>query len=147
MSSPEGVRSAWGYSVDHAGHVIRNAAGNVVVGTGNPGSKGGDGLAGTATELRYPTAIAKIANGKYLIADTGNDRVLFFDGTNVTTFVSSDSGVRHPYSIVTDGTDVRIAGSDGILGILGNPVETGESFRMNRRADKPFSYDSIKISL
>ena len=134
-------------TVDHAGHAVRNASGSVVIGTGNPGSKGGDGSAGTATELRYPTAIAKIAEGKYLVADTGNDRILFYDGTSVTTFLGQGYGIRHPNSIVTDGTDIRIGGSEGVMNVLGNPVEDGGSFTMNWRSDKDFTFDSIRIVL
>jgi hypothetical protein len=58
--------------------VITTAAG-----TGMPGFSG-DGGAAIAAQLANPFAVAPTANGGFLIADSGNARVRFVDGTAVT---------------------------------------------------------------
>ncbi|MDQ1343958.1 MAG: hypothetical protein QG650_678 [Patescibacteria group bacterium] len=77
--APNGIENAAGLTVDHTGHVVRNASDAVVLGTGNGGNSGGNGTAGTSTELFYPSAVLDMGGGKYLVADSGNDRVLLLN--------------------------------------------------------------------
>lgn len=145
--APNGLQNAGGLVLDHTGNVVRNSSNVVVLGTGNAGNAGGDGSAGTSTELRYPSAIADMGGNKYLVADSGNDRVLLYDGSVATTLVGPDSGMRHPNSIATDGTDVRIGESGRIFGILGNPVINGSALSGSFVSDAAFTFDTVKITL
>ena len=80
------------------------------------------------------------------MADSGNDRVLLLSGGIATTLVGPDSGIRHPHEIATDGVDVRIAGSNGIFGIIGNPLPDGSAFSGSFRSDAAFSFDTVKVA-
>lgn len=133
--------------MDHTGHVVRDASNAIVLGTGNPGTGGGNGEAGTATELRYPSAVIDVGAGKYLVADSGNDRLLLFDGTSATTYVGADSGMRHPHAIATNGEDVRIAESGRVFGVLGNPPTNGSAFSGSFDSDVAFSFDTVTVTL
>lgn len=100
--------SSAGLWVDTAGHVIRDGGGTVVIGTGTPGSAGGDGSAPLATDLRSPSAVTEVSGGNFVIADSGNDRVLAYDGTSVRTLLDSSSGIRQPYGFATDGQTLAV---------------------------------------
>ncbi|MFZ3233539.1 MAG: hypothetical protein WA194_08715 [Patescibacteria group bacterium] len=81
------------------------------------------------------------------MADSGNDRVLLLAGGTATTFAGPESGIRHPHEIATDGVDVRVAGSTGIFGTIGNPIPNGSAFSGSFRSDAAFSFDSVKLTL
>ncbi|MFB0964828.1 MAG: hypothetical protein QMC36_03945 [Patescibacteria group bacterium] len=43
--------------------------------------------------------------------------------------------------------DVRIAGSNGIFGILGNPIPDGSAFSGSFRSDAAFTFDTVRLTL
>ena len=60
-----------------------------VVGTGQPGFSGDDGLASSA-QIASPTAVAATADGGYLISDQGNSRVRRVSPAGVITTVAGN---------------------------------------------------------
>jgi hypothetical protein len=63
--------------VPSSGHVIDDLAGVVEGGSPKNGFNG-DGHFARQTELRGPTAVASLADGEFVVADTGNGRVRKF---------------------------------------------------------------------
>jgi hypothetical protein len=60
-----------------------------VAGSGSPGY-GGDGGPATAAQLELPFAVAPLAAGGFLVADTGNDRIRRVSPTGRITTVAGD---------------------------------------------------------
>lgn len=141
------VQNAAPYSIDHTGASVRDASSAIAVGTGENGLSGGNGSAGTSTQLSFPSAIADAGGGKYLVADTGNDRVLVFDGTSVTTLLGADSGIRHPREIAIDGASVFVTEDRRVWEIQGNPASDPSVLSGSFEIPSAFSFDTVEISL
>ncbi|MBP8017116.1 prepilin-type N-terminal cleavage/methylation domain-containing protein, partial [Candidatus Gracilibacteria bacterium] len=104
------------YTLSHTGNIIYSGS-EIIIGTGYPGDNL-DKNNPLKTELNYPSAI--IGSGGYLyIADTLNDRILFYDtGSKITKeLLGKENGVSRPISLYFSGNELLIAnnGNNKIL--------------------------------
>ncbi len=139
--------SSGGLFADTLGHVVRNGGGTVVIGTGTPGNAGGEGSAPLVTELRSPSAVTEVSAGNFVVADSGNDRVLVYDGSSVRTLLDSSSGIRNPYDFATDGQTLAVLQNGPPFLIFGNSDGNGSSFSGSFVTPSALSFDSVRITL
>lgn len=94
-SPPRAVRAADGsiLVIDQGNHRIRKIAttGRIttIAGTGTPGYNG-DNKSAKAAQLNFPSGIAVTADGGYLIADAGNNRIRKVSKTGTITTVAGN---------------------------------------------------------
>ena len=110
--------------VDQQNQRIRKVANGVittVAGNGAPGFSG-DGGPATAAQLQNPEGIAALANGGFLIADTGNHRIrLVGSGGRISTIAgngtagSSGDGVPATSASLNAPADVAVAPNGEIV--------------------------------
>ncbi|MEA2150983.1 MAG: hypothetical protein QOD69_2813 [Solirubrobacteraceae bacterium] len=131
-----------------------------VAGTGTAGS-GGDGGPATAAQLRNPRNVVALADGGYLIADTGNDRIRMVTangtirtvaGRGVTGYagdggpataarLNSPTGVSPTATggfLVADRGNgvIRLVGPDGIISTVAGgtqPAAAGQTMQVRLR--------------
>ena len=107
------------YVADRSNHAIRVIqAGQVgtVAGMGWPGYKNGPV---NAARFYYPGSVAVDLSGDVYVSDTGNNRIRFISGGQVTTLTGSSHGFmdgnmsvarfRYPRGLVTAGGDLYVA--------------------------------------
>jgi ketosteroid isomerase-like protein len=78
-----------------------------VAGTTGVRGSGGDDAPATDAQLDYPSAVAKTADGGFLIADTGN-------------YVLMDEGNQVVRKVSVGGVITRVAGTTGVIGSGGD---------------------------
>jgi hypothetical protein len=83
---------------DFTNHRIRrvSTAGTITTVAGTAGGFGGDGGFATAAQLSFPAGMAVTADGGFLIADSGNNRIRFVDAGLHTTGPPGPPGQSGP---------------------------------------------------
>ncbi len=135
LNAPRGVAvlPGGGFLIaDTGNNVIRevDASGTIttVAGTGAAGS-GGDGDAPTGASLTAPEGVTVLADGSYLIADTGNDEIRRVDGGIIRTVVGNalagagfagDGGDAGGARLDAPGAVVALAGGGYLIADTGN---------------------------
>lgn len=142
LSFPDS-ESSGDFRLSQTGHVLETST-LAVLGTGLPGTSGGNASSGTATDLRFPGSVAAYGSGAF-VADTGNDRILFWSGGVANAFVPPEWGWRFPRSLAFSGGALFVAEGDRVLRIT-DSNETGGAFSADLNVAAPTAFDSATVS-
>lgn len=93
------------------------------------------------TELSSPSTLAQ-SGSIFLIADTGNNRVLMYENGSLSELVKPTDGIIHPKSLAFEGNAILIGADNGLYQVRPGSGDGGQ-VQYNWTVPKDITFDSI----